>query len=128
MAEENKEDIVTWKEIQERHKEVPKENLYKLVLVCKNCGHKDLLINFLKKDELRYNRPARVWPEDNPNIKPWKGVPYKYRSNPGKGMSTKMLHVLDFASVEEYFFCPKCKSSLVALSSEYSKNNLMKVL
>lgn len=146
--EEKKDDeIITWKELKERHQEVPLENLHKLILICKNCGHKDLLIKFLKKDEPRRIMPAPDYPENwkpkpwkgdppypspyrDPKPKPWKR-PYYYTKTQNKDkivMITEAGMLFNIAISEEYFFCPKCGSSIVALSSEFSKNNLVKVL
>jgi len=143
--EKETEDIVTWKEIQERHPAIPKENLHKLVLVCKNCGRKDLLVKFLKKREAPFRRAEPVIDWEKMKLKePYKKwYPKKNYYSKSKNLGFKPNKTLiadetdklfkfsmnlDFASPEEYFFCPNCGSSLVCLSSEFSKNNLVRIL
>jgi hypothetical protein len=146
MEEEIKkteDEIITFEELKNKHPNVSMENLSKMVLICKNCGHKDLLINFLKKIENPIFSGMTPYNPQRRNPSPYKtpdrfGSPYfkKYTAKAGKGMG---IAIVDEVSkiytynvmkegFEEYFHCPKCKSSLITLSSEYAKNNIVRVL
>jgi hypothetical protein len=48
---EEEPEVITLKEFAEQHPNIKEEELFKIVLVCKNCGHKDLLQKFTKKKE-----------------------------------------------------------------------------
>jgi len=145
MEEEIKkteDEIITFEELKNKHPNVSMENLSKMVLICKNCGHKDLLINFLKNIENPifnaidpYEKPYREFKPRHYRTSP----PVRYWSNSKENnkwvmnsltmtkASKTFLNVMK-ERFEEYFFCPKCQSSLVALSSEHAKNNIMRVL
>jgi len=98
------------------------EDMLKLVLICGNCDHHDLLVNF--REEQKTDRtpnipwdpyvPDRTWP------KPWR-ITYKNQSN---SVTTPKLMVngsrggfdLGFEygkKFKRYFKCPKCGSSFV---------------
>ena len=129
-------EVITFKEIVERNKNIKKEELFKLVLVCKNCSHKDLLKNFIRKKEKMMNwdglkdeiKPTPWKPKPTP-WKPdpyWKGDPYKrYRCSKTTKQNLSCL-MLDKEEYEDMFFCPKCKSSLVVLDPDFVKNNILK--
>ena len=149
--EKVQEDITSFQEIKEKHPDVSDDNLFRLVLVCKNCGHKDLLINFLQKlgddkdwDRIRTPRPYPVpsRPYPNPYNPPKPNNPYnpkkplnwpnkRYisykKGNQNQTTQSIYMSVVD-SKYKEFFFCPKCGSSLVALSSEYAKNNIVRML
>ena len=131
-------EVVTFKEIAERHKNIKKEELMKFVLICKNCNHKDLLINFIKIKN-RFTKVAEPLysPPKKPSFPPngdwfpkpkWinKEIPpYTIQSSNKKKINCL---VLDDEEYEDYFFCPVCKSSLVVISSDFTKNNIARVL
>lgn len=133
-------EVITFKEIIERHKDIKKGELYKLVLVCKNCGHKDLLKNFIRKKEADWSgitdtispKPWKPEPKPTPWKKPipdpyWKGDPYK-RYECGKTKQNLTCLILDDEEYEDMFFCPKCKSSLIVLDPDFVKNNILRGL
>lgn len=129
-------EVITFKEIVERNKNIPEEELYKFVLVCKNCQHKDLLKNFIKKrqrdwDIAQGEKPTLPWkPYPYPKPSPWKPIsPYKrYRMTSKNGKSQVINLVLNGTDYEDMFFCPKCHSSLVVLCEDFVKNNILRGL
>lgn len=137
-------EVITFKEIVERNKNMKEEEMMKVVLECRNCGHKDLLKNFiLEKKNSRNVQPypkPNIQPEpypDNPwkpypNIpKPWKPYPYitKYRQNIKNLKSNKIMNImLGNKEYEDMFYCKKCGSSLVVLCKEFIKNNILRGL
>ena len=127
-------EVITFKEFVERNKNIPFEELCKMVLECKNCGHKDLLKNFIKERKPDWSdiqpaidpsypyKPKPYKPKPwHPNINPWK----RYRVQNKQKMSSL---VIDHKDYEDLFFCPACKSSLVVLCEEFNKNNLLRSL
>ncbi len=134
MEKENKEqeepEVITFKEIAERHKDMKYEEMCKLVLVCKNCGHQDLLKNFIKeKNRWVGKRDPKIDPDE------WEPKPYKPpkpyhpkfpRPNSWSDKVTCMM--INNISYEDMFFCPVCKSSLVCLNPKFSKNNIARTL
>ena len=127
-------EVITFKEFVERNKNIPFEELCKMVLECKNCGHKDLLKNFIKERKPDWSviqpaidpsypyKPKPYKPKPwHPNINPWK----RYRVQNKQKMSSL---VIDHKDYEDMFFCPKCGSSLVVLCDEFTKNNLLRGL
>lgn len=138
--EENKEEepeIITFKDILERHKDMNDEDLFKLVLVCKNCGHQDLLKNFLKEEDNsitfsdRDAKPFKPKPYSQPS---WEPMKYRWRDKriqPMTKSATKMMMAMATIGNKRYedmFFCPKCGSSLVCLNPKFVKNNTARVL
>ncbi len=145
---ENKEqeepEVITFKEILERHKDMEEEERHKIVLVCKNCGHQDLLKNFIKKKDKyeRLKKPYEPKPHNlddwepnpwNPTPLPYKIPPrrrrqpyYKCAENDKKVMMTIIM--TDNKEYEDMFFCPKCGSSLVCLNPKFVKNNIARAL
>ena len=131
-------EIVTLKELAERHKDIKKEELFKLVLKCVNCGHRDLLGNFVKKKgggnlrPLEPYKPKPYKPEPNPYDN-WKSRPpkplrpSKWYTQKAKLKNTMML-MIDHEKYEDFFFCKKCGSSLIILDEEFVKNNITRVL
>jgi len=114
-----------------RHKDMKEEEMNKIVLICKNCGHQDLLKNFLKKKQQRWEK-IRESPNDrvpapyHPYPKPDWGTPRKpYYGDPYKRNITCLVMINDY---EEMFFCPKCGSSLVCLNPKFVKNNTARTL
>ncbi len=143
MEKENKEEepeVITFKEISERHKDIKEEELFKLVLVCKNCGHKDLLGNFIKKKDKWRDLIKPKEPYEPKPYKPnsWKQIPYnpgiKPRWNGGNKITCSnnkkimMAMRMDSIDYEDFFFCPKCRSSLIVLCPEFVKNNIIRVM
>ena len=144
MNEHKEDEVITFKEFIGKHKDIKEEELYKIVLVCKNCGHKDLLRNFLKERERR----TMVWGGDDENIQPAPFKPSPFPTpipskpspfNPRwiiKGTprtaskTTKMLMttIVTQHNYEDMFYCPKCGSSLVVLCREFVKNNVARLL
>ncbi len=145
MTEKNKEEepeVITAKEFLEQHKNMKEEEVNKFVLVCKNCNHKDLLKNFLRKKDL--TRRVDVVPGDfepkpykpNPWNVPYKPkIPYKdpykrYRCNKTTNSKTAkmMALMINNENYEDMFYCPKCGSSLVVLCKEFVKNNIVRAM
>ncbi len=136
MTEKNKEEepeVIIAKEFLEQHKDMKEGEVHKFVLVCKNCGHKDLLKNFLKRKSL--TRGVDIVPGDfvptpykpkpsKPN--PWDRPYYpKYKWNCVKDNKKIMMAIImRNEEYEDMFFCPKCGSSLVVLCKEFVKNNI----
>ena len=145
-------EVITFKELVERNENIKKEELLKLVLVCKNCSHKDLLGNFIKKKKRGWNmidendkpigdnspapdpnpwkpyKPYKPY-KPHPDINPWKQPnPYnKYYTKAKTGMTKKLSNLLlGEEEYEDMFFCPKCKSSLVVLDPDFVKNNVLR--
>lgn len=132
------EELTSFKEVMEKHPNIPQGDLFRMVLVCKNCNHKDLLVKFIKKKEMDWARkhPLEKPYPDYPKPNPWK-QPKPYQPKPyykwinktqPKDKIMMMALFLNHEEYEEFFYCPKCGSSLVALSSEFSKENIAKVL
>ncbi len=135
-------EVITFKEIVERNKNLKKEELFKLVLVCKNCSHKDLLKNFIRKKERDWNiegdkpkpnyipSPSPWNPSPSPDINPWKQPkpykPYYKRYKCGTKQKSVSCLMLDREEYEDMFFCPKCKSSLVVLDPDFVRNNILR--
>ncbi len=140
VEEENfeEDEVITFKEFIGKHKDIKEEELHKIVLVCKNCGHKDLLKNFLKEMERR----KIVWGGDDRNIQPtpFKPSPYpkpmrfepRWITKPpitaSKTTKLMMTTLIAPSNYEDMFFCPKCGSSLVVLCKEFIKNNVARLL
>lgn len=134
-------EVITFKEFIGKHKDIKEEELHKIVLVCKNCGHKDLLKNFLKERERRrglisedYNiqptpfkpspSPIPMFPKPNPFNPRWITKGRTSSSKTTKLMTT----IITPSNYEDMFYCPKCKSSLVVLCREFIKNNVARLL
>ena len=121
-------EVITFKEVFERNKNIPFEELCKMVLECKNCGHKDLLKNFIKKKKPDWDiispKPDQVpypyKPKPLPN--PWKR--YRWQKNKKK-LSALWINNTEY---EDLFYCPKCGSSLVVLCKDFVKNNILRGL
>ncbi len=147
------EEVITCKEFLEKHQDIKEEKLHKIVLVCKNCGHKDLLKNFLKdKGRMVRDRAIRDWGDVDDDISPRpfpkplypKPPPYNPKwgtitcENKTKGMKVgtatpvkknkMMLARLEHGNYEDMFYCPKCGSSLIVLCKEFLKNNVAELL
>ncbi len=105
--DETEEEIITLKGLMKGHRNIDEEDLLTLVLECKNCGHRDLLKNFTKQNE---------------RTGMWK---INYSRDMENKMNCLMVKNKDY---EEFFFCPKCKSSLVSLDKKFMKNNLSKLM
>lgn len=150
MENEIIEEIIDFEELRERHKNVEFEELCKLVLVCKNCGHKDLLIKFLKEKENRKNyrekdkedRESYPW-NPKPHPSPWnpsRKDNYYSKCNEMKDVKKNIICAISLGKMsiitssigndkyEKYFYCPKCGSSLVVLDKEFTKNNIGRVM
>lgn len=143
MKNETKEpEVITFKEFSEGHKNMEEEEMHKIVLVCKNCNHKDLLKNFIKKVENKIGmfpetKPKYIpdpWkpspPKPHPDIKPylykkWRH-PIKYRTQSNSKKINKLASIEK--EYEDMFYCPKCGSSLVVLDKDFIKNNILRGL
>ncbi len=135
------EEVITFREFVEKHKDVNEKELFKLVLKCANCGHKDLLKNFKKERERarRINPFSDIEVEPNP-IEPSpfpKPIRFEPRwtttggnNNLTTSKTTKMLMatLISPSNYEDMFHCPKCGSSLVVLCKEFIKNNVARLL
>lgn len=104
------------------------EDMLKLVLVCGNCDHHDLLVNF--RDEVKHKpierEPFKPWPDPNPVYpKPWR-ITYKAIGQVSKssirtpklmssqGQNIKWNMDLGYGKQFKRFFkCPNCGSSFV---------------
>ena len=152
MGNESKEEeeVITCREFLEKHKDIKEEELQKIVLVCKNCEHKDLLKNFLK-DRERANifggndytpKPIDPSPSPFPSKPPYRWNPTitgqtlkaskvgtaTSTANPIKKGNKMMMVILENRNYEDMFYCPKCGSSLVVLCKEFLKNNVARLL
>jgi len=128
-------EIITFKEFFENNKNISFGELCKMVLVCKNCGHKDLLGKFIQEKNPDWKKwgepilpqedPLPYKPKPRPN--PWNPYPKKY---PRFIYKTKRLNMLwiDSKEYEDMFYCRKCGSSLVVLCDEFVKNNMLRGL
>ena len=136
IKEEFEEEVITFREFVEKHKDVNEKELFKLVLKCANCGHKDLLKNFLKEREGR--RMINPW-EDKREPTPSFPKPMRFEprwttrggnNNLTTSKTTKMLMttIISHSNYEDMFYCPKCGSSLVVLCREFIKNNVARLL
>ncbi len=145
---EGEPEVITAKEFLEQHKDMKEEDVYRFVLVCKNCNHKDLLKNFLKKIIKGYDVSIKdpeppPWKKYKPEPSPWKPKPdrpyygdppplkrYTMKSQNKKDVMcmVNLVNSLHPADYEELFFCPKCGSSLVVLCPDYIKNNMTRSL
>ena len=128
---EEEPEVISFKELMERHPDTKAEELFIIVLVCKNCGYKDLLQKFAKKKEDNWEEIHK--PSLQPRIYPVRPSPYPYRFKPryiqsNSGMMKAISNSNMIMEFEELFYCPKCGSSLVVLCKEFIKNNLAKVL
>ncbi len=142
----NEGEVISAKEFLDKHKDMDEKELYKVVLVCGNCKHKDLLKNFLKMDEPDELPPWTPKPYPNPDIpnpwKPRKPYPKPYYGDPrykrytcdnktsklNKKQVMNMVTSIPSGEYEELFYCPKCGSSLIHLDSDYIKNNTTRLL
>ncbi|KKM67275.1 hypothetical protein LCGC14_1472730 [marine sediment metagenome] len=132
-------EVITFKEFYERNKSIKFEELQKIVLVCKNCSHKDLLGNFIKRRKNEWDVVGRNLISDqetdpkpiNPYDNDWKKPPYKPRFI-GKIRNSKKsgfsMVLIEDKRYEDMFYCPKCGSSLVVLCNEFIKNNILRGL
>ncbi len=71
--QEDEPEVITFEDIINRHKDMEEEEMHKIVLVCKNCGHQDLLKNFIKKEKREIINKTDDWtiPDQVPkNTKP----------------------------------------------------------
>ena len=137
--EQVEEEVITFKEFAEKHKNIKEEELHKIVLVCKNCGHKDLLKNFLKE---RARRIISPWSGNIVKPTPISPIRFKPRwtdnsitskqagqlGNPSKTTKMMMTTLITPSNYEDMFYCPKCGSSLVVLCKEFIKNNVARLL
>lgn len=126
-------EVITFKEIVERHKDIKIDELKKLVLICKNCGHKDLLGNFIRKKK----KVDRIYlPDDTPKPKPYnpddwgKPDPFRIPKPPyrfsAKTTNKKIMAIMvDNEEYKDFFYCPKCGSSLIVMDKEFIKNNFL---
>lgn len=126
-------EVITFKEFVERNPNMKEEDMLKIVLMCKNCNHKDLLKNFIRE----VKRAPMIWDGDVNPTKPYNPNPWKPKPSPWKipykrytcKNNTNNLvlngHRIDY---EDMFFCPKCGSSLVVLCAEFRKNNILRGL
>ena len=122
--QEDEPEVITFEDIINRHKDMEEEEMHKIVLVCKNCGHQDLLKNFIKKEKREiinktddWTIPDQVPTYPKPNLPK---TPY-YSQND----TTCLVMIRDY---EKMFFCPKCGSSLVCLNPKFVKNNTARAL
>ena len=131
--EGSEEEVITFKEFVEKHKDIKEEELHKIVLKCANCGHKDLLKNFIRKKEGRWNvtKGDDTFPSPKP-IEPyddWNKKLHKPRwISKQRDTKRKMMAILENGEYEDMFFCKKCGSSLVVLCKEFIKNNMARLL
>ena len=131
IEEKSEEEVISFKEFAEKHKDIKEEELHKIVLVCKNCGHKDLLKNFLKEREKRISISGGLLkePREAVPITPARFKPrWITRGNPSKTIKMMMVNLISPSNYEDMFYCPKCKSSLVVLCKEFIKNNVARLL
>ncbi len=133
------EEVITFQEFAEKHKDIKEEELHRIVLVCKNCGHKDLLKNFLKERE---RRKGLILEDYDIQPTPFKPTPYPKpmrfeprwttrggNNNLTSSKTTKIMTTLiSKGNYEDMFYCPKCGSSLVVLCREFIKNNVARLL
>lgn len=122
-------EVITFKEFFEKNKSIPFEELCKIVLVCKNCQHKDLLKNFIREVKKGWDI---IQPQEPSPYKPYKPIkpyppykPYTKWKSYSKNVMSLMVGNKDY---EDMFFCPKCGSSLVVLCKEFIKNNILRGL
>ncbi len=114
MEEELNNQPTTYKELRKAHKDIPSEEFNKIILVCGNCGHKDLLVNFLKERENQMS-----------GVLSGQVVADRIRQT----NKIMMVDTLDsFNHSKDLFYCPKCKSSLVLLDKDYTKQNMVKLI
>ena len=137
--QENEPEVITFEDIVNRHKDMKEKELHKIVLICKNCGHQDLLKNFRKKEESPWKK-VRNDPDDDWKLpEPHKPYPKPYpepdwtpkRPYYSRGKITCLVKIQeeeDGIRYEEMFFCPKCGSSLVCLNPKFVKNNTARTL
>lgn len=101
------------------------EDMLKLVLVCGNCNHNDLLVNFREKEKIQRTpsrEPYTPFP-DYPPIKPYVGpwtITLKSQSNNIKtpklissGGKTWNFGFEYGTGFKRFFKCPNCGSSFV---------------
>ncbi len=112
----------SYKELRERHRNVKLEDFSQLILVCGNCGHKDLLANFTKK------RESRGWETDMGGSWSLTNKPPTSNLTKEQKASGRFINAILTGDKKDLFFCPKCNSSLVSLDKDYTKQNMMKVL
>lgn len=126
--EGSEEEVITFKEFVENHKDIKEEEIHKIVLVCKNCGHKDLLKNFIRKKDGGVKIMRGDYHQFPPKTPPER-FNQRWISRQTKPNGKKiMMAYLEHREYEDMFFCPKCKSSLVVLCKEFIKNNMTRVL
>ena len=125
--QEEEPEIITFKEILERHKDMKEEELHKLVLVCKNCGHQDLLKNFIKNKSEGFER-MNISVNDPQPLRQWKRWNPRDKMTCTKNKEITMMVIVNNTEYEDMFFCPKCDSSLVCLNPKFVKNNIARTL
>ena len=137
--QEEEPEVITFKEFYERNKHIEFEELSKFVLVCKNCSHKDLLGNFIKKRKKstdwnvvggNFRPDPKSW-KPSRDINPWKQPPFKrYQIRNGKTTKKQNVNslILNDEEYEDMFYCPKCGSSLIVMDKEFTKNNILRGL
>ena len=133
--QEEEPEVITFKEFYERNKHIEFEELSKFVLVCKNCSHKDLLGNFIKKRKKSTDwniADDRLIPNPNPKPNPWKQPspfkPYRITKTKNSKKCGFSMVLIEDKRYEDMFYCPKCGSSLVVLCNEFIKNNILRGL
>ena len=129
MEKENEKEpeVITAKEFLEQHKNMKEEEVYKFVLVCKNCGHQDLLKNFIKKKSEGFER-MNIPADDPEPPRQWTRWNLGDKMRCTKNKEITMMVTVNDTEYKDMFFCPKCGSSLVCLNPKFVKNNTARTL
>ena len=148
-----KDDVVNFREIWDVYDKVAEDKkdikeikkldieMRSLIVVCKNCGHKDVVDGMMIKNKTNEAKsPMNPWnnyyddliqrkkhyPKNYPYVYPKTvgGTTVKLMNMPMKFMQSRTTALVHIDNYEDFFKCPKCGSRAIALSDEARKRIL----
>ncbi len=93
------------------------KEIFNIALKCVNCGHRDLLVKFL--------RVRTLFTTGVMGGGSWAGTSY---NNPIPKSTPKKYVEIDGVKYDKNLTCLKCKSSLITLDEKFTKNNVVRML